>query len=335
MQNTPFIDATRPAARAAATLLVTAAALAVPFSGRAAAQDPDARPLGALAPAAAPAGGPLLIVGGGRQPDALVTRFVELAGGPGAARIAVIPLAGSAESGESKAEQFRELGAESFVLLTTAGEARGPAVRARLEQATGVWFTGGDQSRITAAMDGTPLLDALRARNRAGVVVGGTSAGAAILSPLMLTGSQVLPGEDTVGYHGDTFARIARNTIELVPGFGLLPGVIVDQHFVRRERHNRLLSVVLEHPDHIGVGIDESTALEVTPTGEWRVHGESVVMVYDARGATVTDPASPVLGAAGLRVHVLPPGSAFDPRTGSVRLGSTPMQGSRHEEPRG
>lgn len=284
-----------------------------------------------LAPAAvrgqsvrgAPAG-PLFIVGGGRQPDALVDRFIAMSGGPGAARIAVVPLASSrpAESGEGKIEQLREHGADGFVLLTSGAEARDPAVVARLEGATGIWFSGGDQSRITAALEGTPLLTAIRERSRAGVPIGGTSAGAAIMSPFMITGSQVLAGEDTVGYHGDTFPRIARDAIEIVPGFGLLPGVIVDQHFIRRERHNRLLSAVLERPDHLGVGIDESTALEVAANGEWRVHGASVILVVDAREATVPDAAAPVLGAAGLKVHLLTPGSTYDPRSGTITLGT-------------
>lgn len=272
---------------------------------------------------ASPAG-PLFIVGGGRQPDALVERFIEMSGGPGVARIAVIPLASSepVESGEGKVEHLRGYGADAFVLLTTATEATAPAVRARLADATGIWFTGGDQSRITSALDGTPLLAELRRRNLQGVPIGGTSAGAAIMSPLMLTGSQVLAGEDSIGYHGDTFSRIARETIEVVPGFGLLPGVIVDQHFVRRERHNRLLSAVLERPDYIGIGIDESTALEVTANGRWQVHGASVVVVYDARNAVLTDPEAPVLGAARITLHILTPGSTYDPRSGTATLGT-------------
>lgn len=287
----------------------------------------------AMAAAAMPAGvaaqagptapaGPLFIVGGGTQPDALVTRFIDMAGGPGAARIAVIPLASSdpAGSGAGKVRHLQEFGGDAFVLLTSADSARGPAVRDRLNGATGIWFTGGDQSRITAALDGTDLLTAIREWNLRGVPIGGTSAGAAIMSPLMITGSQVLADEDTAGYHGDTFSRIARGTIEVVPGFALLPRVIVDQHFVRRERHNRLISAVLERPDHIGVGIDESTALEVTAGGLWQVHGASVVVVYDAREATVSRGDAAVLGAAGIKLHILPPGSTYDPRSGTVTI---------------
>lgn len=285
--------------------------------------------LGAAAPGAAQSAptapaGPLFIVGGGRQPDALVERFIELSGGPDRARIAVIPLASAQpeRSGQGKVEHFEEFGAESFVLLTAAEEAHAPGTAERLREATGIWFTGGSQSRITDALTGSPLFEAILERNRAGVPIGGTSAGAAIMSPLMITGSQMREGEDTVGYYGDEFPRIARSTIELIPGFGLLPGVIIDQHFVRRERQNRLLSVVLERPDQIGVGIDESTALEVSGTGRWHVRGASVVLVFDARQATVSDPDAAVLGAADVRLHVLPPASSFDPVSGTITLGT-------------
>ena len=103
-------------------------------------------------------------------------------------------------------------------------------------------------------------------------------------------------------------------------GFGLLPGAIVDQHFVRRRRNNRLLSLVLENPTLIGVGIDESTALEVDPDGVRKVLGDSVAVVFDARKAALTKASSGPLGASDVRLSVLPSGSAYDPRTGASRL---------------
>ena len=262
-------------------------------------------------------GGSLFIVGGGSQPPELVSRFVELAGGS-AARIAVIPLASSVpkESGDGKVEQFEEFGASAFVLQPLRAEAeRGiPGV---LDGVTGVWFTGGDQSRITAVLAGTRLLEQIRALYRGGAVIGGTSAGAAIMSDTMLTGDQTRA--DSTGYYGDEFPTVARATIVVVPGLGFLPGTIVDQHFIWRERHNRLLSAVLERPSLIGVGIDESTALEVSPDGRWKVRGESQVIVYDARAARITPPGAH-LGAAGIHMHVLSPGSVFDPASGELIL---------------
>lgn len=266
--------------------------------------------------------GHLLIVGGGSQPPALVSRFVELAGGPGRARIAVVPMASAEaeEGGREKAEQLRGLGAETVVLNLTRAQAMGDSAVRLLDGVTGVWFNGGDQSRLTAVLLGTPVLDAIHRRYREGAVIGGTSAGAAIMSDSMLTGNQVAAGEDTIGYHGDEYPRVARGTIEVVRGLGFLPGTIVDQHFLRRERQNRLLSVVLERPAMLGVGIDESTAVVVRPDGWWEVIGASGVLVMDAREAQVTPSTAALLGASGIRMLLLPAGSLYDPRTGRARL---------------
>jgi len=264
--------------------------------------------------------GHLFIVGGGSQSDSLVARFVELAGGRGRARIAVVPMASSepAATGEEKAVQLREFGADAFVLLLTRAQAESAATARRLDGVTGIWFTGGDQTLVTPVLLGTATLAAMQARYRAGAVVGGTSAGAAVMSDSMLTGNQRPPG-DTLGYYGDEFPVIARGVIEIVPGLGFLSGVIVDQHFVRRERHNRLLAVILERPTLIGVGIDESTVLEVRPDGSWTVRGAASVVLYDARRARLTPRGAP-LGAADVRLHVLPAGATFNPTTGRVSL---------------
>jgi cyanophycinase len=266
--------------------------------------------------------GHLLIVGGGRQPPELVARFVELAGGAGRARIAVLPMAsGEPEaSGREKADELRALGADVFVLHLTREQAMTDSAARLLEGATGIWFTGGDQSRVTPVLRGSPVLDAIRARWREGAVVGGTSAGAAVMPDSMLTGNQFRAGEDTAGYYGDEFPDVARRTIQVAPGLGFLPGTIIDQHFIRRERHNRLLAVTLERPSLIGVGIDESTAIEVGPDGRWTVRGSGAVVIYDARRARITPAAAPVLGTSEVRMHLLPPGAVFDPRTGSARL---------------
>ncbi len=273
-------------------------------------------------PAFAQDRGHLFIVGGGRQPDELVERFVALAGGAAHARIAVVPMASgdAAQSGAGKVDQLLEFGADAFNLNLTRAQANTDSAAALLDAVTGVWFVGGDQARLTAVLEDTKVLDAIRRRHGAGAVLGGTSAGAAIMSAWMLTGNQVAPGTDTLGYHGDEFRRIARATIEVVPGFGFLTGAIVDQHFIERERHNRLLSVILERPQLIGAGIAEGTALEVAPDGSWSVHGRGAVIVYDARRAAVTDAGAPILGATGVRMHVLPDGASYDPASGDARL---------------
>ena len=248
-------------------------------------------------------------------------RFVELAGGPGRARIAVVPMA-SEEAVESGADLVRELdslGARAFVFLVDKTQADSASVAGRLDSATGIWFGGGDQARLTAALGETRSLRTMHERYRAGAVVGGTSAGAAIMSDSMITGNQT-PPNDTTGYYGDEYPDVARRRVQVLPGLGFLPGAIVDQHFLRRERHNRLLSAVLERPRLVGVGIDESTAIEVSPDGRWHVLGESDVLVVDARRSRITPADSPELGASNVMLHLLPPGSTYDPSKGRATL---------------
>ena len=265
--------------------------------------------------------GTLQIVGGGTQPRELVQHFVDLAGGRGRARIVVFAMASASgeRSGESKAADFRALGAEARNLWLTREQADGDSVVKLLDGVTGVWFGGGDQNRLASALRGSRVEAAIRARYEAGAVVGGTSAGAAVLSAVMITGNERRPG----GTRPDTtqsFITIERENVVTDTGFALIGDAIVDQHFVRRRRHNRLISLVLEREPHLGVGIDEGTAILVHPDGRWTVEGASVVVIYDARAAAITDVARPVLGASGLRMHILPAGGTFDPRSGRATL---------------
>ncbi len=282
-------------------------------------------PRSANRPAGDPGGarGSLLIVGGGPIPDAILERFVALAGGAGKARIVIYPMASEYEdAGVELAETFAKLGASAERRVLTREQASLPAAAEELASITGIWLGGGDQSRLTAALLDTPVEAAIAARYRAGAVVGGTSAGAAVMSTPMLTGDEKRPGGDRPPGtdSSDAWMTIARENVVTARGFGLLPGTIVDQHFVRRRRNNRLLSLVLENPSLLGVGIDESTALEVGPDGVWRVLGESVALIYDARRAAVTRAGAPALGAADVRLDVLPSGSTYDPRTATAAL---------------
>jgi cyanophycinase len=267
--------------------------------------------------------GYLFIVGGGPQPPALVQRFVDLAGGRGKAKIVVFAMASSdgRASGEEKAADLRKLGAQAENIYVDHDEANSDAVVQRMAGVTGVWFGGGDQLLLTRALLGTRVERAIHERYRAGAVIGGTSAGAAVMSTPMLTGEEthvggVRPPADST----DAFMTIARDNVVTVNGFGLIEGAIVDQHFLRRRRHNRLISVVLEKAPHLGVGIDESTALIVHPDGHWSVLGESAATVYDARHAAITPPGAPVLGETGMLLHVLPPGNSFYPTSGRAVL---------------
>jgi cyanophycinase len=225
----------------------------------------------------------LVIVGGGERPPEALARFVEWAGGS-TARLLVVPWA-SAEPKESCAAILEELrphapgeaGCGPFARLDTQGKAgrldadSKALFLARLATATGVFFTGGDQARIMDVLADEELLRAVRERYQQGAVFGGTSAGAAVMSLQMITGD------------GD-FSVIDGDEVVVREGLGLLGGVILDQHFVKRQRENRLFGLVLKHPDERGVGIDEDTALLVTDGRHAEVVGKGPVVLVDAVG---------------------------------------------------
>lgn len=268
--------------------------------------------------------GYLVIAGGGPQPDSTYQRFFDLAGGKGRAKIVVFPMASSSpDAGNELTEDFRKMGAassERIVLDHAAADT--DAAAARLAGVTGVWFGGGDQVLLTNALRGTKTEAAIHRIYESGGVVGGTSAGAAVMSTPMLTGDEKHPGGDRplAKDSPDAYVTIARDNVDTQAGFAFVSGVIVDQHFVRRRRNNRLLSLVLENPGMVGVGIDETTAVEVQPDGTWRILGKSVAVVFDARKSAITRPGAPALGATDVRLSVLPAGSTYDPRTGKATL---------------
>lgn len=266
--------------------------------------------------------GTLFIVGGGPQPPALVRQFVDLAGGRGKARIVVFGMASAdgEKSGEEYAAGLRQLGADARNVWVDRVQANTDSVAHLLDEATGVWFIGGDQNKLIAALRGTKVDSAMHVRYDAGAVIGGTSAGAAVMSTVMITGDERHPGGARPDTSSGGFMTIARGNIVVDSGFGFLRDAIVDQHFLRRKRHNRLITVALEDAPHLAAGIDESTALIVRPDGTWRVAGASVVIIYDARRAKITGEGDTPLGAADIRMHVLPAGAAFDPKTGVARL---------------
>ncbi|MFZ5788811.1 MAG: cyanophycinase [Acidobacteriota bacterium] len=250
--------------------------------------------------------GHLILVGGGDKPPEAMRKFVELAGGP-EAPIAVVPTASEeADTGEYYVKLFgEEHGCRRVTVLPI--KTREDAMSAELAElaagAKGIFFAGGDQNRVTKALLDTPVGAAVAAAYRAGAVVGGTSAGTACQSALMITGE------------GD-FKVVRAGAVELARGLGFFRGVIVDQHFVARQRSNRLLSAILEHPDLLGVGVDEDTAIWVRPGGDFTVIGERSVVVLDAAGAQVRrgkgGAGEGLLGVTGLAVHVLLPGETFD-----------------------
>ncbi len=210
-------------------------------------------------PASAPAGpaGALFLVGGGHLPEPVRQRFVELAGGR-RARLVIIPSASALPDAPADALAYwRTAGAASVRVLHAPSrvQADDPRFYGLLREATGVWISGGDQSRLLALYGGTAVERELRELVRRGGVLGGTSAGASAVSAVMIAG----PGQAE-------------------RGFGLVPGAIVDQHFSNRGRLPRLLDLMARHPGQAGIGIDEGTAL-VVRGGELAVLGVGTVSV--------------------------------------------------------
>jgi len=246
---------------------------------------------------AVPRAGPLVVVGGGGTTLAIQNATLNLAGGL-EAHVVVLPQASASETrGVGSVEMWQDLGAKDVQNLDPLD---GPDVRAAIESADLIWMPGGSQSRLMEALQEAGLVELIRSRHRTGAVVGGTSAGAAVLSTHMIKGGDSADLES-----------VRRSGTELAPGLGLWPDALVDQHFVKRRRHNRLLSAVLDHPLLIGVGIDERTAV-ILSDGEIRVVGDGTVSVYDARGAEVQETEEQAtLGAFGVLLHLLRAGMRF------------------------
>ena len=237
----------------------------------------------------------LLIIGGAAGPG-LLGRFVALAGGP-AARIVVIATASSVPDQASSffGEAFTALGAGEVCALSISTRTEANADQPLLRRATGVFFTGGDQERITAVIGGTSTDSLLH--ELTGTVIAGTSAGAAAMS-----GTMIVEG-DAPG--------ITRASVRTGPGLEFLPGVLIDQHFAERGRVNRLLSAVALYPHELGLGIDEDTAI-LTDGDRFEVLGSGAVTVVDAGAATdIRVPAQGPITLTGARIHVLAAGHTF------------------------
>lgn len=192
-------------------------------------------------------GGTLVICGGGKLPEQVRDRFLELAGGSDA-RIVVIPTAHSDADGPNAArslEPWKKRPHASLRLFHTRSrkEADDPEFNRPLAEATGIWIGGGLQAKLAQAYLGTEVERQFNALLARGGVIGGTSAGAAVMSRVMITS-------------GRTEALLGE-------GFGLMPGAVIDQHFIKRNRMERLLGVLRQHPELVGFGIDEQTALVV------------------------------------------------------------------------
>src|SRR5262245_49058985 len=223
--------------RARSAAVLSALALAAPLSAQ---------------PVVGPAKGSLLVVGGGRLDQAIIKRFIDLAGGHDAPIVA-IP---TAEEGEDFGEywqglrQFKEAGATHLRVLHTRDRkvADSEAFVAPLKEARGVWFGGGRQWRLADSYLNTRTHTELKALLARGGVIGGSSAGATIIGSFLVRGD-TKGNETMIGDH--------------LEGMGFLKNVAVDQHVLRRNRQFDLVGVIEKHPELLGIGIDENTAIVV------------------------------------------------------------------------
>jgi cyanophycinase len=258
--------------------------------------------------------GPVMPIGGAEAKDGngeIVSCFLELAGGK-RARILVIPTASedAAVTGRRYSTIFSKNGAKSVDVLQVEkrSDANEDASFDQVKAATGIYITGGDQARLVALLAGTRVMECLRTRNAAGVIVAGTSAGASIMADHLLVGATDLPVDSN-----DSSAR--RSLVELSSGFGLLRDMVIDQHFSARGRMGRLLSAFAGTPGLLGLGLDEATAVLVQPSGQLEVLGAGMVAILDGREA-VSDfnerRPGEILSIFDLSLHVLGPGRRFD-----------------------
>ena len=266
-------------------------------------------------PADEKAKGYLFIIGGGSRSEQMMKQYADLAKQNPQQKTVVFPMASSAEeSGQSMKKELTGLGLpEVEVHVLNKEQAGNPENLAILDGVGSVYFPGGDQSLLAQALVGTPIQERLVEIYKNGGIIGGTSAGAAIMSELMITGNErIADGEE------GAFEKILADNIEVIPGLGFIKTAIIDQHFVARKRHNRLISLTLEYPDLLGIGIDESTAIIVSPDKTFKVIGEQNVIVCDASKAGIKIWPDKGISGHNITMHILKAGDHFDLKTRSL-----------------
>ena len=235
----------------------------------------------------------------------ILVRFARLAGGSDA-RIVIIPTASELDdTGDRYAEIFEDLQVEAVEVLPI--QDREDAFKDEylriLEDATGIFLTGGNQLRLSTILGGTPLAHLLRQLNVNGVHIGGTSAGAAIIPEHMIAG----------GASGSTPRA---DGVILAPGLGLTNLVVIDQHFRQRDRIGRLLTAVSFNPFAVGIGLDEDTAAFIDADNIFEIVGSGAATIIDPTGLEYSSmdsarPGEPV-SLIGLKLHILAEGARYD-----------------------
>ncbi|MGH8853519.1 MAG: cyanophycinase [Telluria sp.] len=258
-------------------------------------------------PAPAPAGH-LVIIGGHedrRHGMEILSRFVELAGGPDA-NLVVLTAASEVADEMWKVYQrvFGALGVVrcSHLEITSRQDANSEEFVRQVNEATGIFMTGGDQKRLLALVGGSALDAAMHvALKLRGATIAGTSAGASAMSGHMLV-------------QGRAETLPEKGSVSLGAGLGFLHHVVIDQHFSERQRLSRLLTIVAQNPYLLGIGIDEDTALVVALGVGIEVLGQGAVTIVDGRSmitnvADIEDRDIPEL--IDVRLHLLPAGSSY------------------------
>lgn len=254
--------------------------------------------------------GYLLIIGGAEEKlrqRQILSRFASLAGG-NEGRVAIVSTASSIgeEATELYRSLFTQLGIAEVIGLrpVTREGANDPALAAELREMTGIFMTGGNQLRLSSVVGGTALGRMIIERHRHGAIVAGTSAGASAISSHMVA-------------FGTSGTTPKQRMTQMSAGLGLLPGVIIDQHFEQRNRIGRLLALIAQSPALLGMGVDEDTAALVSPSGLMEVIGKGSVTILDpARLETDAYEAKrtrPIM-ISGVVLHSLPSGYRFDLR---------------------
>ena len=245
----------------------------------------------------------------------ILERFVHCSGGR-EADIVVIPTASRLhETGPRYERLFKDIGAARVEVMDfdTRRDCHERGRLERLEQATGIFFTGGNQLRLTTLLGGTPVAKLVRIRNANGVTVGGTSAGASILSEHMIA-------------FGDEGSSVISGSVRLAPGLGLTNRFIIDQHFRQRDRLGRLLTALAYNPFAIGIGLDEDTAAFIGPDETVEVVGSGGVTIVDAADVSYSSMDAVTEGEPvcmlGLKLHILVAGATFNMHTRVASPGS-------------
>jgi cyanophycinase len=283
------------------------------------------KPKRSLAAVPGVAAGPVMVIGGGEdkfRDKVILARFVRFAGGEGG-HVVVVSTASSL--GEPATEMYRELlvglgiGRVTGLRPEERDAADDPAAAKALAEATGVFLTGGNQSRLTQVVAGTRLGDALANAHDRGAVLAGTSAGASAMASHMVA-------------YGQPGSTPKNRMVQLSAGLGILSGLVIDQHFEQRGRYGRLLALVAQSPSLLGMGVDEDTCAIVYADQTLHVIGKGAVTIVDGRHVK-TDAyrgkGYKPLMVSGAILHSLPSGYWFDLRRRELIAGSSPQRTER------